>query len=102
MARPKLNITREQINLTIEREILKQIKKYANNKKKSLSQITEELYSSLLKDEKLTKENPELLMDKIKQAIPLIEKMIKDKENKKKLKPSNLNKEEASIKHIQN
>jgi len=92
MARPKLNVTREQINLTIEREILKQIKKYSVNKNKSLSRITEELYFNLLQDEKLTKENPELLMDKIKQAIPLIEKMIED--NKKKQAEKNKKEEE--------
>lgn len=82
--RPKSKITKTQINLTIEKKIIGLMKKYSHEQNKSLSQITEELYKSLLKDEKMAAENPEELMAKLKAAIPIVENLMKQKEAIKK------------------
>ncbi|MDO8623301.1 MAG: DUF6364 family protein [archaeon] len=83
MVRPKSQTPKVQINLTIEKEIVKLMKKYAFNKKKSLSQVTEEIYRSLLINEKLQEENPEELKKMLNQALPIIEKMIKENKEAK-------------------
>jgi len=79
MVRPKTNEEKKQINLTINKQILEAMREYSNEQKKSLSQITEELYQNCVKDSKLAKENPEELMRRIREAMPLVEKMINEK-----------------------
>lgn len=83
LGRPTLN-AKTKITLSIENEILKSIRKYALDKKKSLSQLSEELYQSLLHNEKLLNENPKELKKMVDISIPMLLERIKQEEEDKK------------------
>lgn len=83
MARPKTG-NKIQVNLSIDIDVLIRAKKFAEENKKSLSQITEELYVDLTKSNDFVKKNPQEAIAEIKRLTTLLEQRILKKEEDSK------------------
>lgn len=84
MARPKNQATKERLNLTIDKIILKNIKDFVNLKRASLSQFTEDYYKEQLDMNEKVKQNPKALIENFKKQLDYVNKIINKKEEENK------------------
>lgn len=83
MARPKSTFTKEQINLTINREVLKTIKGIAKINGKSLSQLTEDCYRDIIQKFEALQNNPDEVLKMVQDQVEkIVQERLKQGEQK--------------------